>query len=173
MQQITVGFSRPNGWFEPFSWLIRLAYWSPFSHSYIKYSIEEMNLNVIIQASGLVINLIGETVFDSKEIIYKEFTLPISDADKLSLVEFGLNQLGKPYNVLGIFGMAWVRFGQLVGLKLKSPFKYNQSSAFCSELVAYMLKNFDNVKISNVSDLSPKDVYNIVSNINVQSISQS
>jgi hypothetical protein len=165
MDQITVGFSRPSGWFEPFSWLIRLAYWSPFSHTYIKYNVPGLNMNLIIQASGLQINLISEDVFNSREIIYKEFTLSIDSANKKSLIQFGLSQLGKPYNVKGIFGMMFVRLGQLLGKNWNNPISYTGSSDFCSELVAYILENFDNINMGDVSNLAPSDVYKILSNL--------
>ena len=166
MAQIVVGFSRPSGWFEPFSWLIRLAYWSPFSHAYIRYSSTDLGVDLIVQASGLEINLIEQSIFDSEEVIYKEFTLPISDENKSAMVKFAFAQLGKPYNVLGIFGMAWVRIGQLLGLNLKSPFQYNGSSAFCSQFVAYILENYDNIDFGNVANIAPSDIYAVLSKIN-------
>jgi hypothetical protein len=174
MDTIVVGFSRPSGWFEPFSWLIRLAYWSSFSHTYIKYNVKELNINLIIQASGLTVNLISENVFDPRENIYKEFTLPIEIKNKKALIQFGLNQLGKPYNIFGIFGMAWVRLGQVIGRKWNNPISYNGSSDFCSELVGYLLENFENINAGNVANLAPVDVYKIISQlkVNAQSISQ-
>ena len=161
MESITIGFSRPQGGFQPFSWLIRLAYWSPFSHAYLRYEIPEVG-TVIFQASGLKVNLIGQTLFDSKEDIYAEFSLPISAEEKAKLIKFTVSQLGQPYNVVGIFGMAWVRLGQLLGQKWHSPFNYTGSSAFCSEIIAQILESYENISLGDVADDSPQAVYQIL-----------
>lgn len=168
MDSITIGFSRPKGGFQPFSWLIRLAYWSAFSHAYIRFNMPRLG-DVVFQASGLKVNLIGRTLFDSKEDIYKEFTLPISIKKKNELIKFAVDQLGKPYNIKGIFGMAFVRIGQLLGLKWHSPFSYNESSAFCSEIVAKILEKYEDIDLGNVADDSPQAVYSVLEKINCES----
>jgi hypothetical protein len=161
MDSIIVGFSTPKSGFQPFSWLIRLAYLSPFSHAYVRIQLDELDENIVFQASGLVVNFIGESLFDTKENIYKEFTFSIKDKKKL--LQFAVNQLGKPYSVTGILGMAVVRLGQLIGVKINNPFQYDQTSDFCSELVAYILENYDGVKIETpVANLAPADLYKIV-----------
>jgi hypothetical protein len=164
MKNITIGFSRPKSGFQPFSWIIRLAYWSPFSHAYVKFDLPNVG-TVVFQASGLKINLINETLFDSVEDIYKEFTLPISEEKKTALIKFAFDQLGKPYNVIGIFGMAYVRIGQWLGFKWNSPFPYSNSSAFCSELVARILEQYENIQLGDVADDSPQAVYAILSKL--------
>jgi hypothetical protein len=167
MDSIVIGFSKPAAWFAPFSWLIRLAYWSPFSHSYIRVQLNGLSENIVIQASGLVVNFIGEPLFDTKENIYKEFAFPIKD--KKALLQFAINQLGKPYSISGILGMALVRLGQLVGIKISNPFQYDQSSDFCSEMVAYILENYEGVKITQpVANLAPADLYKIVASLPVR-----
>ena len=165
MNSIVVGFSRPKAWLEPFSWLIRLAYWSPISHAYIRFELN--GIPVVFQASGLKINLVSEALFDSVEFVYKEFTLPIEEDKKKLLIEFAINQLGKPYNIWGILGMSIVRMGQLIGIKISSPFPYNGSSDFCSELVAYILETYDGIDIGeNPADESPQAVLALLSKIN-------
>lgn len=165
MGSLVVGFSRPRSWFEPFSWLIRLAYWSPISHAYIRFELD--GIPVVFQASGMKINLISQSMFDSVDLPYKEFILPIAEDKKKALIQFAINQLGKPYNIWGILGMAVVRMGQLVGIKINSPFKYNGSSDFCSELVAYALETYDGIDIGeNPADESPQAVLNLLTKIN-------
>ena len=158
MAQLVVGFSKPKSWLEPFSWLIRLVTWSPVSHAYIKLSLGELDKKIIFQASGLVVNMIGEDLFDLKENIYKEFTLDIADAKHKEILQYAIDQLGQPYNFKGVLGMAVVRIGKLLGRKWNNPFGYNSSGAFCSELVAYILETYDNVSFADVADESPADV---------------
>lgn len=164
MDNIIVGFSRPKAFFEPFSWFIRFFYWSPFSHSYVRIQLEGLNEQIIFQASGLVVNFVGETVFDSKENICREFTFPIKD--KKALLQFAINQLGKPYSVTGVLGMMLVRFGQLIGIKIGNPFKYDQSSDFCSELVSYVLETYEGIAIDQpVANLAPADLLEILAKL--------
>jgi len=169
MNEITIGFSRPKGGFQPFSWLIRLAYWSPFSHAYVQFDIPKIG-TVIFQASGAKINLISEKNFNSKEFIYREFTLPISSKKKIEVMKFAIDQLGKPYNIRGILGMSIVRIGQLLGKNWSSPFAYNGSSAFCSEIVANILEKYEDIDMGNVADDSPQAVYAILEKVNCELI---
>lgn len=163
MSNIVIGFSRPLGWFEPFSWLIRLVYWSSYSHAYVRFELPHEKRNIVAQASGLSVNFISDTNFDVKEVIYKEFTFPIDCDKKLALIQFVIDQLGKPYSVKGILGMAFVRIGQLLHIKINSPFAYDQTEDFCSEMTAYIAENFVGIKINQpVANLAPKDLYNIL-----------
>jgi hypothetical protein len=168
MDSITIGFSRPKSGFHPFSWLIRLAYWSPFSHAYVKFDIPKIG-NVIFQASGMKVNLIGEDLFNSKEFIYEEFALPITKKRKIELVKFAVGQLGKPYNVVGILGMVYVRAGQLFGIHLNSPFPYTGSSDFCSEVVAHILETYEDLDLGNVADDSPQAVCYVLERVTGES----
>lgn len=168
MDSIAIGFSRPKGGFQPFSWLIRLAYWSPFSHAYVQFDIPKVG-TVIFQASGSKINLVSEELFNSQEVVYKEFVLPISSRKKIELIKFAIAQLGKPYNLRGVLGMGIVRIGQLLGFKWHSPFMYTGSEAFCSELVAKILEKYEDLDVGNVSDDSPQSVYAVLEKINCES----
>ena len=138
MDSIVVGFSKPKGWFEPFSWLIRLVTWSAYSHAYIKYYNSYASRWEIFQASGLKVNFVGATLFDSEEVICKEFTIPITTQAKLELVQFAIDNVGKPYGVGQIFGILWVLFMRAFGIKVKNPFA-SSSSDFCSELTEEVL----------------------------------
>ena len=166
MDTLIVGFSRPSGWFEPFSWLIRLAYWSRFSHAYVRLTIDDLDREIIFQASGTAVNFIGSDLFDSREVIFKEFKFPISSDKKKALLQFAIDQLGKPYGVKGILGMGLVRIGELLGIKINNPFTYDQSSDFCSEMTAYILENYEGVTISTpVANLAPKNLFKIVNKL--------
>jgi hypothetical protein len=163
---ITVGFSRPKAWFSPFSWFIRLGYWSPFSHAYIEFDLDGLDRRVVLQASGFSINLISEDSFDAKEIVFREFELPITEPNLLKLKQFGIDQLGKPYSLKGIVGMILVRAAKLIGKKIESPWAYDGSSDFCSELVAQILKTYGGVAVGlDPADMSPKDVYDLLLNL--------
>ncbi len=160
MNNIVVGFSRPQAWFEPFSWLIRLFTWCPFSHVYIRYENSYANRNIIFQASGLAVNFMGETLFDSKEDIYAEFSIPISGAAKLTTVQFAIDNVSYSYGVGQILGFPIVWFVALFGKKIKNPF-YSGSNYFCSELVCDILNEINGTNLDS-SVMTPKDVYQYI-----------
>lgn len=168
---VIVGFSRPKAWLEPFSWLIRIVEgnpikWCPFSHAYIKYYNSYADRWEIFQASGIKVNFVGETLFDSEEVIYKEFTIPISNAAKLSTVQFAVDNVGLPYGVMEIVGFGWVMLMNAFGKKVKNPFSTN-SAWFCSQLTETVLN-----EIMNDADqldpavCSPKDLYSFLESKN-------
>jgi hypothetical protein len=163
MANIVVGFSRPRAWFEPFSWLIRIVEgtpwrWCPYSHAYIKYYNSYADRWEIFQASGLKVNFIGETLFDSEEVIYKEFVIPVSDGCAQKTVQFSVDNVGLPYAIMEIVGFGWVLFMNAFGKKIKNPFSTN-SAWFCSQLTETILN-----EIMNAGDpldpavCSPKDL---------------
>jgi hypothetical protein len=172
MKKIIIGFSRPKGFFEPFSWLIRIAYWSSYSHAYVRFDLKDVKESVVLQASGLKVNLILAENFDAVEDIYKEFELPISPKNLAALKKFGIGQLGKPYSIKGIFGMAVVRIGQILGIKLNNPFQYDKESDFCSELTSYIVENFDNVQLDEpVANMAPQDLEAVMVKLGCKTVS--
>lgn len=157
-----VGFSRPSGWFEPFSWLIRLVCWSPYSHAYIKYFDSYANRWIIFQASGLKVNFIGHELFSTEEFICGEFEIPITSDIKLSTIQFAIDNVGTPYGVLQIAGFVWVLLANLFGNKVKNPL-YSGSSWFCSEIVTQILDQIKSIgDTMDPSTATPKDVYNFL-----------
>lgn len=160
MNEIIVGFSRPASGFEPFSWLIRAVTGSKFSHAYIRFYEEEYDRWVIFQASGLKVNFIGQAMFDSKETIFEEFVVPVSDLTKKIAVQGAIDKCGSPYGVGQIIGFGAVLFMRLFGKSIKNPF-YSGSSYVCSELVADVLIEIDKEDAGNLdpSAMTPKDDY--------------
>lgn len=171
MNKIVVGFSRPKNGFQPFSWLIRLAYWSQFSHAYVRFELEKIDRNIVFQASGMNVNFISDINFNNKEFVFKEFTFPIDIGKKKELLQFAIDQLGKPYSIKGIFGMGLVRIGELLHIKIDNPFKYDQTQDFCSEMTAYIAENFAGIVIDQpVANLAPKDLYTILDKLPISDV---
>jgi hypothetical protein len=163
IDNIMVGFSKPKGGFEPFSWAIIAATKSPFSHAYIKYYDSYAAKWVIYQASGTKVNFMGETMFNSKEDTKAEFIIPISIETKKKVVQYAIDNVGLPYGILKIFGFAWVIICRSFGKKVKNPFSNNNATMVCSELVSCIL---DEVVLDS-DDIDPEtatpiDVYNFM-----------
>jgi len=159
MNEIIVGVSRPKGWFEPFSWLIRLVTWSSYSHAYIKFYSEAYQRWIVFQASGLKVNFIGATMFDNNEIVGAEFAVPISDQTKTCTISQAFDICGSPYGTSQALGILWVLFMEIFGKKVKNPF-YSTSSYVCSELVATILVELGYQL--DPSSTTPQEVYDFL-----------
>lgn len=165
MENIYIGFSRPSGWFEPFSWLIRLAQWTKYSHVYIRVPSASLGRDVIYQASGLAVNFIGNERFRSKEIIVKEFPISISPESKIKILQFSVDSAGAPYGVKEVFGIAWVLLNSAIGRKVSNPFSDGNNTFVCSEFVGDILKNDLGANLANPESIDPKVVYQYLESI--------
>lgn len=166
MATIIVGFSRPRKFFAPFSWLIRLIDWTPYSHTYIKFYSQKYDCWLVYQASGLFVNFFGPSAFAREALVIEEFDLEIDDATMISVVKFAIQTAGVPYGVTEIVGIGWVKFMAFFGKKIRNPFRNGKFTFICSELVAEILVQHLGVQIQeDVETMTPKDVYNYVSHI--------
>lgn len=159
MQSIVVGFSRPKKW-RPFAWLIMKGYGIPYDHVYVKFHSGTYGRDIIYQASGSMVNFMGNTIFLSNNIGMNEFQVSISDDKYVGLMQFCIDNAGKPYGVKQAFGMAIVRIAEIFGRYIKNPFK-DDGTYVCSKLGAYILENFAGAIIPrDIEDITPLDLYN-------------
>src|ERR1051325_226822 len=162
MKSISVGFSRPNRW-KPFAWLIMKAYNIPYDHVYIRVHSDKHDRDLIYQASGIAVNFMGPAIFDSNNVIVKEFKIDIADDKYQALMQFAIDNAGKPYGIKEVVGLAWVRVMQLCGKTVKNPFKDGGATYVCCELVGHILEQFAGVDIpGSMYDWNPKDVYDFL-----------
>ena len=166
MKQITVGFSRASTKFPIFSWLIMAVQRTPYSHAYLKYQDVNLNRTVVYQASHTLVNYMSEATFLAQETVVQEFTFNVSDAAFLAMQQFAVDNAGKPYGVLEIIGLGLVELALAVGIKMHNPLKEAGSTWICDQLVAALLSNCANVKLPMpLDDMTPKDVYTLVSSL--------
>lgn len=159
MDEIIIGFSTPKSWFNPFSWLIRMAEgtpfnWAPMSHAYVKYHDDVTGRWMIFQASGSKVNFVSETMFDSVEKIVDEFVIPVTAATKLKTIQYAQDVVGSPYGVMEIVGFGVVVLAGLVGVKIKNPFA-SKSDFFCSQLACDVIEEIDEDNSLDPASCSP------------------
>jgi len=159
MESIVIGFSRPRR-FKVFGWMIMTAYGTNYDHVYLRIHSESIERDIIYQASKLMINFVGSAVFESENEIVKEFEISISSEHKKSLMQFAIDNAGKPYSFREVLGLAWVRLNALFGKKISNPLRDGQNAYVCSVIQAYILENYtgDNIP-GDFEDVSPKDLY--------------
>jgi hypothetical protein len=109
-------------------------------------------------------------MFNSKEYVYREYEIPISDATKLSVIQSATDKLGAPYGNAQIVGFGWVLLMRLFGRKVNNPF-YSGSSYFCSELVDEILNEIG-IGESDPSTLDPAGLMNFLATKNFKIIQQ-
>lgn len=159
MEEIIIGFSRPKKWFNPFSWLIRMAEgkpwkWAPMSHAYVKYFDDRTKVWIIFQASGRMVNFVSEKRFDKIEHIVSEYKIPVTKKTKLKIQRKAQKIAGAPYGVKEIVGFGLVFMASLVGLKIKNPFA-SHTSFFCSQIACDIIEEIDKQNLLDPATCSP------------------
>lgn len=167
METIYIGFSRPKGLFEPFSWAIRLLQWTSYSHVYIRVHSESLNRDIIYQASGFQVNFIGLNRFKTKEIVIKEFPIQVNSETKIKMLQYCTDMSGVPYGILEIFGFPWVILNSAFGRHVNNPFSDGTKSFVCSEFVGDILKDVLGYDLPNPQNLDPKQIYQYLSNLKI------
>jgi hypothetical protein len=165
MEQIVVGFSKPKT-FKPYAWLIMFGYGVPYSHVYVKLESKTFDRTLIYQASSTMVNFMNEATFNEHNEVVREFTLDVPELIKRSVIQYSIDQVGKPYGVKEAFGLAIIRLGEILGQRWKNPFADGHQSFVCSELVADILIDvlWDQSGIVP-DDITPKDLFELLEKI--------
>jgi hypothetical protein len=157
MKNLIIGFSTHK---KPtiLGSIIKLVEKTEFSHVYVKLYSESLDRQLIYQASGLLVNFVGEEVFYEKNKDIMTFNIPITKEQQTKLLQKAVDNCGKPYGIKDLFGIGLVRLGRLFGIRVKNPMADGSATYICSELASSILVElgFD---FSNLDDITPKDLY--------------
>jgi hypothetical protein len=162
MPTLTVGFSKPKKW-KPLAWMIMKGYSTPYSHVYIKLWSDKYQRFLIYQASHTLVNFMSTEVFDTESVVIEEFNLNIADETRTKMMQFAIDNAGKPYGMMNVVGLSVKRLCELFGMKIENPFTDGNKTYVCCELVGAILK--DEIKVAvdiPLDDLDPKDIYDIL-----------
>lgn len=157
MAQLKLGLSKRSS-FNLVSKLITIVQGTPYSHAYVKIPMAQFDREIIFQASGFAVNFEAETLFNSQDTIVEEYEYDISDDTMTQVVQFALDQVGKPYSMLEFIGFGWILVCQIFGKKVVNPFGNSGSSYICSVLVATVLQDIGDSVTGDISSVSPKDL---------------
>lgn len=160
MRRIIVGFSRPKKW-KPFAQLIMAVDGTNYDHVYIKLHSDTYQRDIIYQASGLQVNFMSTSVFTSENIVVKEFYVDVSDENYVKMMQFCIDNAGKPYSVKEILGFGWIKLAKVFGKTVSNPFKIDGNEWVCSILADYILENFADKDIpGDYEDADPPVIFN-------------
>jgi len=159
VRRLIIGFSRPKKGFKPFSWIIRLVEWTPYSHVYIRSYSVGLDVDLIYQASGAQVNFMGLEMFRSHATIIDEFEVEISDEQYRSFMRWAIINSGADYSIKQILGIALFKMFNLD----RNPFKNGTKAWVCAELVEFVLMKFIGVSIDEkeLETAGPKKIHEI------------
>lgn len=158
MKHVVVGFSRPKKGFAIFSWLIRLFERTEYSHVYVKFYSESLDRWLIYQASGLKVNFEGSISFDERVQTLYRYSVDIKEEDYKKVLQFAVDNAGKPYSISQIFGLAYVIVCRWFGKRVKNPFPNGDQSYVCSELVATMIPQMKEYFNEHLDTVTPSEI---------------
>lgn len=163
--QIIFGFSRPKK-FKPFAWLIMKSYGIPYSHSYIKIFSEKYDRYLIYQASSTMVNFMNMETFNEEALVVSETQVKVTQDQRSKIIQFAIDNCGKPYGVKDIIGLAWVKLNSWVGREVKNPLSDKDSTLICSELTSIVLRDCLNIVLpKDPDDMTPLDVYQLLDRV--------
>lgn len=165
MEKIIFGLSKPRTW-KPFAWLIMVAYGIPFSHTYVKIYSDKYKRFLIYQASSTMVNFMNMETFNEEAEIIQEFEFNMSDMTKTAVMGYAIDNCGKPYGVMEIFGICYVRICYWLGITVTNPLGDGSKTLVCSELVSDILREFFSATLTkDPDDMTPRDVFDLLQSI--------
>lgn len=159
MSNLRVGFSKPKR-FSVFAWAIMKGLQIPYSHVYIKLYSEKFDRSLIYQADQTAVNFCSVLIFEQDNDVISEFEIAITPSQLVKMIQFAMDNCGKPYGFKNILGLAYVRFMEIMGKKVKSPLADSSRTYVCCELVGAILNNFIEKDLGlDLDNITPKDIY--------------
>lgn len=156
---ILVGFSKPkNHKFPIFSWLIRLIEWTPYSHSFIRWSSSWLERDVVYEASGTMVHFVVGHKFDKKAETLALYEIHCSDEARRKLIQKAMDRSAAPYGMKQVFGILLVKLMRLFGKDIKNPFSDGSATWICSEVVMDALIELGITFDVHIDNVTPKDL---------------
>lgn len=160
-EDIIIGFSRPKGWFAPFSWAIRALYRTRYSHTYVRFYASGAKADAYYEASGTSVKFVGSNIFKHKSKVIHEYKISITKSQRQELVGWCLNNAGVDYGVMQAVGIGLMKIFNLE----TNPFG-NKNKQICSEVVGHILRDIADLGITiDLEKASPKDIKDFLDSI--------
>jgi len=121
----------------PFSWVIRARTWSKYSH--IDFVLPNGKFMGAVPLGGVCIH---EHRYPTEDY----FEVDVTEEEATTILNFAYDQLGKPYDFMGIFGFATNRDWQ------------EDDKWFCSEYVAGAIQKVVPLFNEETYKVSPRDL---------------
>lgn len=157
MKKLIVGFSHSTKEFSPFSKLIRMWDRTPYSHVYFQFETTKNKIEIVYQASSVMLNYMSKDVFLTKNAIVSQFELYITEEQYNLIMLNCMKSAGLEYSIKQIFGLLIAR-----AFNLKSNPLSDEKRYVCSEWVAEQLQNIGYRFKKPLDLVTPKDVFKVL-----------
>lgn len=157
MQKLTFILSKSKAKFPIIGWLILLCERSNFSHASIRAESSSLNRGLNYQASGSAVNFMGDVLFNLEHEAVEQYEFMVSDEAKKALLQWAIDECGKPYGRLALVGLGIQRILKLAGIKVKNPFASGNSAYVCCKLVAAALQQLGYTSSQPLDDMDLLD----------------
>lgn len=139
-KKLIIGFSTSP---SIVSSLIRTVEGANYSHVYVRFYSEAYDRWLCYHAQASSLHFLSYESFREHFKVIEEFELEVSEETMKKLVQYCIDNAGKPYGRLQLVGMAISRISYLwFSLKLQNPFADGEKTQVCSELVYHVAKEF-------------------------------
>lgn len=135
MKPLRIAFSRPKSKWSIGSWIIRLFEGAPFSHALLRWNSQSLDRDLIYQASHGSVHFVSGQRFDADTETVVEYELDFADEEFTAAVQKCVDFAGAKYGYFTLWGIALERF-----TGIKNPFRDQDKTFICSELVGDILK---------------------------------
>lgn len=147
--KVTIGFSKPRHKnFPLFSWLIRLFEGTPYSHVYLKWYSEHLQMYLVYHAAGSSMHFLGPARAEVELQPIREYELDVTPEMKRLMVVYCVSKAGTPYGLRTVVGIALKR---LLGTS-KNVFADGEKTQFCSEFISRILSTYFHVELPKDPD---------------------
>lgn len=159
MKKFKIGFSSPiNHFFPIFSFLIKLIFRIPYSHTYMKFHSDSHNRDIVYESVGVGVRFVGATYWLKHAEIIEEFEIEVTDECYRELMCFCIDQAGTSYGKMQCLG---VFLAKIFKMK-KNIFKNDKNEEICSEIAGRILSSAGYSFDKDFDLISPKDIYNVL-----------
>lgn len=119
-----------------------------------------------------MVNFMNSETFEQEALSVHETQIEISQETRSKVLQFAIDNCGKPYGTKEIAGLAVVRIAHWLGKEIENPLADTDRSLICSELASRVLRDCLNIKLpKDPDDMTPLDVYELLLSINTDYIS--
>lgn len=165
MRKVVIGFSRPRKK-SLLSTCIMAVEQTNYSHVYVRLYSATYERDLVYQASGLAVNFVGLEHFMDHNLVVDEFEFEISDSAYKKMMQFAIDNAGRPYGGKQLVGMGIRKLGLWAGTGWKNPWADGHQTYVCSELAAYIIKDYISGAIgTNLDDMDPLAVHEHLSQL--------
>lgn len=163
-ETIYIGFSARKKW-NFLSWFLQKCQRAAYSHVYVRFCSESLKRDLIYQASEMSVHFIGGDRFRDECDIIKEYPLLVSIEAKTKILQFAIDNAGRPYGWIELLGFGWVYLCRIFGRKVKNPLGDKNRSFICSELVANVLLELGYKIPGDLDTIAPVDIDRFLSSL--------